>query len=1287
MVGLGILGDRPPNDFQPPLEDGIHLRWAFRRALGFPWYGFYLFRRRHREGNIFRYLSLALREFKVGPLPQNKLNTAIGELSSDQKLVLSDDFPPPGAAELDLAERDYLRLTLPAGVLARKVRAKIGFKGGNFLQVGIGPNPRWEPGVKLTAWDRPDAPAPNTTVEVINGNPGLRTESRLEIALTHASPLVELRLTGIRDRQTAPAVIEAFREDGTSAGVAVMLANGQVEVFRWQNRRRPIKRLEVRPQERRRHRTCLHQIAFGTEIQMRALVGNRPVAAVQVAGRSGQTKWATLECDTIEGVEFSSGPATLIDLGYVTVSQDAAEGWETVPGFPYPLCLPVAQADYPCTQAFLVNEAAAEAVAAGRVRYGPPGAWSGNPFHELHGRMVELVQGGPGSTPMAQRSQALAGIPDPPDPNVSQPRMPRQYPLDLILLGALQPAVAQMVGLYWVDQAAVPGVAYDYLIVGDYLGAGKLNVDQVLSLIIKTGLLHFEGYIVFNKQAAPAAPLAAPGNLKVYALPGGTRRAPDGGVVDATNNAGLTWDRGVTAYGTLLPGQAIMYHIWRGSRGAADNPAPPDGSQLLTEGRPTLVGQPRLAPGLTPEYPPDWPPFPLHYIDSGLPDGWYSYQVSGIDIFGRHSACSSPATWYQWAPEPRPRPWYYQLPAGDTPLNPSAVRLLDKIPPPPPTGVEAHALDPADPTVLRDAAFQAWWHDLTAASWYQALSPQDQQNLIGVRITWRWTEAHMRQAPDTREFRLYFHPGTDLPGPDHSWSPTWQERCQVVGYAECVTVTADAAGRPVRLYEVFLPDPAGPVHAGLPLSPSLAQPIVYAHLGVSASDDKDHTPDLRAAGDWGGRPGNEGRLGPPAKVFRVRRTLPPTPVAPPDAERVYATTADYHGHSFYTYRWLPSPHLKAHIFRAMDDAVFKADWSQQPRAALSADDPAVFPPEATEPRWDANKRQQVAGELNQLNNFSQDPAGMAQALAYYRGLSNDGLRVLAGLPGNERAFTQLTVQPLDPDDPAMANRLGPDNPPDFVVDPALRCYADTLDGRSRNRYFYRAAYVDGAHNRGPLSLAGPPVWLPDVVPPRIPVITKILGGDRQITITWNSNRELDLAEYVIYRAESETSARDVRLMTLVRREPAIPVDPDLRPAEVGWTDVGVQNACPFWYRILAVDTAGNSSPPSKAMAATAFRSSPPSPPGWIAAGWNNQGTEVDLQWDLPEEGLEFLVQRRTEESASWRAVSAWLPRDTGAFIDKDAAPDRNHYYRIQARDGSGMVSVDYIPRLVLPPGN
>jgi hypothetical protein len=504
---------------------------------------------------------------------------------------------------------------------------------------------------------------------------------------------------------------------------------------------------------------------------------------------------------------------------------------------------------------------------------------------------------------------------------------------------------------------------------------------------------------------------------------------------------------------------------------------------------------------------------------------------------------------------------------------------------------------------------------------------------------------------------------------------SWRERFYAVPFGEHVTVTTDAAGRPLRKYDVIIPSAGDLVRTGVQLAPLLEQPVKYANVGVSAADDKPHTADdpKWAAGHWGGadRFGNEGPVSAPAKIFVVRRTPPPAPIAPPDSDRVFASQADYHSHSFYTFRWVPSVSLKTHIFRALDDGLFKTDWERRATdaSALDPNQTERFPSE-----WNAAKRQQIASELNELNSFDHD-ADKVAAMEYYRTLSNDALRALAGLPGNEGAFTQLTIQPLDPDDAGNVNRRGPDNAADFALDPGLRAYIDTLDGRSRNRYFYRAAYIDGAHNRGPLSLASPPVWLPKVVPPRTPVITKVLGGDRQITLKWASNRESDLAEYRVFRADSEDEARDLRLMSLVRTESIVPGDPSARPAELAWIDRSVPAGTSFYYRLTARDDAGNESPASTPKMARAYRVGPPDAPYSFAATRVTQGGSsfVRLTWDVVED-VEVLVQRRQSGATVWSILADWLPQGTTDFEDRTAATDVAYEYRLKGRDSSGRQS-------------
>ena len=455
-------------------------------------------------------------------------------------------------------------------------------------------------------------------------------------------------------------------------------------------------------------------------------------------------------------------------------------------------------------------------------------------------------------------------------------------------------------------------------------------------------------------------------------------------------------------------------------------------------------------------------------------------------------------------------------------------------------------------------------------------------------------------------------PGHDL-HTDFGDAPPWDARVLVVPFDENVTVDP---GGTVRRYEAFLPAPGSPDRAGLALATSLAEPMAYALVGVTAADDRTHTPDHRGDPD---RFGNESGVGGPATVFRVRASSRPR-------QRCRPTTSAASPVRPTTTRGRTSPTAGS---RPTSSArTCSGPWTTPssrptsrcvPRPALSPADASAFPPEAVDPRWDGAKRAQVAAELNELNGL--DPGDRAAAAAAYRALSNDALRVLAGLPGTEAAFTQITVQPLDPAEPDPSapdglrwRRVGPDVPPG-VLGPGELAYVDTLDGRATNRWFYRSGHVDGVQNVGPLGLATPPVWLPDVVPPRTPTVTRLTAGDRRITIEWASNREPDLAEYRVYRADHEGAGRDVRLMDLVHVEIAAGV-PDDRPATVTWTDEPVPGLVNLRYRVVAVDVAGNISAPSPLRTARAVDDTPPVVPAatgaWVPASGS---VRAQIEWD------------------------------------------------------------------------
>ncbi len=1493
LLTLGIRGDQPFGSERPALPDGNHCRWFPDQDLGFPWHGFYLFRRESRPSRP-RCLSAELRHLRPGTSQSIRLETTLGRLSSAKPLVFTEDFLPAGLVEVDLAQGASLRFDLPGGVEARRVDVRIGLRDAGAprscvdfrrLPLGLGPNPRTEKEAVFTTEPPPISGAIDaTSIEQWPGSPpGLQTSRRLEIALPCPATRIDLLLSNRGELK-----IEALDADGRSVAVQnvapLALTAGTVSLTGKAITQVTLESSIGDP-------ALLHEICFecpaavlaapgkGARIEVRALAGTAAVASTVVQGNAGEVVAATLEGTGITAVELAPGPGALVDLCVWTSAQGVTFGWEEVPGFRYPLCLPVAHPDYPCAGKPATFDDA-KALALSRVTYPAPQGWDQG-FAELHGELTLLVQGGPGGVPMAQRVHPdLPGQPLSPATQSDVPKLPGLRPLDLVFLASLHPAMAQMLGLYFADTSVPASVGYDYLLLADPTGVLGGSAETALAWLAFTAdSSQVDATLVLGRRPTPRPPIDPPGAPRAYALPGMATRAIDGTVPETAGNVGLWWPLPADSTDEQ-PDQIVFYYPQRVSLGPIEPTAQPAVAQYqpLPHFAPVLVSEPDplAVPGPRSS---DWPPpsIPLHVVDANLPEGWYSYRVAGDDLFGRRSALGPPSQWFEWEPTEHQR-------------HPYAVALLDKVPPPPPLGVEAWALDPLDRWVLVDEPHETWRADVG-------------DTLVGLRVRWRWTLLQQVQAPDMAEFRIYYQPGrwnallgkieqvaaasafesdVDLdvadshppntfagarlrvgnedfgilgsqPGAklrlrvknlgvddevrpaegkpctvaipekhalwvDTSFATTWAKRLAVVDYdppartvvdpvedangrlltdaaftaaSESAGVTVsgtiaqlppmadlsgvqpwidhlwledatearethrivryDAAartveletppalgppvhwilGRPTREYDVFLPAPD--VGAGKPFEPSLAEPAVYAQIAVSAADDKQHAADDPKWNDPA-RFGNESRLSPSATVFRVLQTPPQAPELPDLGDRLWATPADYYDRSYSTFRFKdPKEPLRVHILRALDDSLFKRDWLiRETRKLLDPVlDPAAlgakiehlaFFPDG----WDFSQRKAAADGVNALaqgaaySSLSNDawtvlallPGNESQAnrtaleqrdvemrrlrgklvaadadlspqswtaathldaakslndLADppgYLALPDSALRLLAALPGNEVAFTQVTLQPFDMADPEIQDQRRPDDAESYTPDPTtLRAYTDTLPGRATNRYFYRASFVDGAQNPSALSLPGPPVYLRKVEPPRTPVITRIEGGDRQITVAWAANREVELVEYRVYRATTKEAARDLRLMTLVATH---------GPTERSWVDTSAPLAMTVYYRLAAVDSAGNVSSPSRSASARAFDDSEAPVPVWKPPTVEPGGTAVALSWELPSADLRAVVFRRSSADTAWENLTGWLPEETATFKDSGGSGPR--VYRLVVMDGEGRVA-------------
>jgi hypothetical protein len=1511
MITLGIRGDQPADPEQPTLVDGIHLRWMPDPDVGFPWYGFYLFRRESAPPR----LCLAAELGDVTPATPASLSvvTNLGRLSSPKALVFTDDFAPKGTVEVDLGAP--LRFDLPDGVEAGQVEVRIGSRTPPVTPAaetavdfrnwppGDRPNPVVEQGARFEVRNPVTPPPPIARFVQASVQPwtGLRALSQIEIQLPCATAGIVLLLSRATNNERLR--VQAFNQDGTLAQQLDVTVTG-----------RPTREVTLHGTAITRvlidaplAEALLHRIAWqcisvvqDALVEVQVLAGKTVVTQTVVHAGPGQIVAGSLVGKGITTVEINTATAAaaLVDLCFQLTRRPANFGWSEVKGFPYPLCLPVADPDYPCPGR-PADTIAARALALSRVTYPAPTGWDQG-FAPLHDELVALVHGGPAAGAMAVRTHpTVPGQPLSPSADREVPTLPGVRPLELLLLASLHPAMAQMLGLYFVDGSALPGVGYDYLLVGDPAGILGGSVKSALEwMAVETDPSKVWIELITDQHVNTRPPIASPGPPRAYALPGTASRAIDGAVApEMAGNVGLWWPLPADpADGQPEPDRIVFYYPKRADLGIVEPTAQPAlvQYQSLPGLPPVLVSEPD--PSAPPADPgsrsSDWPPpsITFHVVDGSLPEGWYSYRLSGQDLFGRRSPLGPPAEWYQWDPSPgTPAPWYYKAPAGHRSIHTFAVALLDKIPPPAPLAVEAWALDPLDRWLLADAPYEAW---------RAGVAP----DLVGLRVRWRWTLMQQLQAPDTREFRVYYQPGrwnarlatiatvtaatpvesdVDLdvadthaagaftgarlrvgnddfaivgsqPGAqlrlrvknigahdevrpaegkpctvaipethalwiDTSRATSWAQRLAVVPYdpsartvvepsidgngirlsdaafAEAQlsvqvtvagavvqlpaaadlsgvqpwidhvrledaggahdmrrvvgydvaarTVTLESAptigtpvawilGRPAREYDLFLPAPD--VGAGQPFEPSLVEPTVYAQIAVSATDDKTHTLDDPKwnASPLGHRSGNEGPASPSAAIFRVLQTPPPAPELPDLPERLVATAPDYHNRSYTTVRFKPVDHLKVHILRALDDTLFQRDWLiretrkaldpakpehadcfpdgwaparaqtaaaalkaitaeahynslpsdawdvlallpgnegaaggkpilqnaalksrdwlvRRTRAALAATDAGLFPKS-----WNQTTRTDAAAALDQLT----DSAG-------YAALSDGALRVLGGLPGNETPYVQVTLQALNMAAAEIQDERRPDDPAGYAPDPALRAYTDTLPGRARNRYFYRAVFVDGAQNASGLSNAGPPVYLPAVDPPRAPVITKVVGGDRQITIEWAPNREPQLAAYRVYRTDTRESARDPRLMTLAVTATA---------ADREWVDTAVQPGVAMYYRLVTVDSAGNASAPSTTVSQRAFDDSRPTPPVWGLPALDPDNNSVILSWTPGSAHVQALLLRRTSVTA-WEEMTGWLPAGTTSVTDRRAASGV-YTYRLKVMDSAGRVA-------------
>ncbi|MFH5833348.1 fibronectin type III domain-containing protein [Halalkalibaculum sp. DA3122] len=106
----------------------------------------------------------------------------------------------------------------------------------------------------------------------------------------------------------------------------------------------------------------------------------------------------------------------------------------------------------------------------------------------------------------------------------------------------------------------------------------------------------------------------------------------------------------------------------------------------------------------------------------------------------------------------------------------------------------------------------------------------------------------------------------------------------------------------------------------------------------------------------------------------------------------------------------------------------------------------------------------------------------------------------------------------------------------------------------------------------------PPDQTEDTTPPSAPGSVEGTSGGQVVELTWSPNSEDDLDGYNLYRSESNFS--DVSGLDPVNGSPL---------TQTSFKDEDLQNGTTYYYRLTAVDEAGNQSDPSAQVESPRFR--------------------------------------------------------------------------------------------------
>ncbi len=201
-------------------------------------------------------------------------------------------------------------------------------------------------------------------------------------------------------------------------------------------------------------------------------------------------------------------------------------------------------------------------------------------------------------------------------------------------------------------------------------------------------------------------------------------------------------------------------------------------------------------------------------------------------------------------------------------------------------------------------------------------------------------------------------------------------------------------------------------------------------------------------------------------------------------------------------------------------------------------------------------------------------------------------------------------------------------------------------------YYFRITAVDVALNQSAFSNEVT-VTPGDVTPPAAPQNLAATAGDSMITLTWRPNTEADFA---VYRIFADTTAG-----------PTVLVDSTLSILDTTYRHDGLVNGTTYFFRIVAVDNAQNSSGYSNEVSSVPVNINPPAPPQNLTA--TALDGSVQLSWRVNHEGdfLRYRLYGGTSANPTSPIDSSAVRTDTTRVIS-GLVNGQTYFFRVTAVD-------------------